>query len=79
MNAVATTRGPGTAFFVYEINGESLVDLKKIKFASLLDALFRQRTNGAIIIVLFDKEPDQLSVEEQEFLGSLLIEAQARL
>ena len=79
MNTVATARGTGTAFFVYEINGNSLVDLKKIKFVSLLDALFYQRTNGAIIIVLFDKEPDQLSAEEQEFLSSLLIEAQARL
>jgi EpsI family protein len=79
MNMVETARGPGTAFFVYEINGKSLVDLKKIKFVSLLDALFYQRTNGAIIIVLFDKETDQLSVEEQEFLSNLLTEAQARL
>ena len=79
MNTVATARGPGTAFFAYEINGKSLVDLKKVKLASLLDALFEQRTNGAIIIVLFDKETDHLSVEEQEFLGSLLTEAQARL
>ena len=79
MNTVATTRGPGTAFFVYEINGRSLVDLKKVKFVSLLDALFYQRTNGSIIIVLFDKEMDQLSTEEQEFLSSLLAEARARL
>ncbi|MDX2456250.1 MAG: exosortase W [Gammaproteobacteria bacterium] len=79
MNTVETTRGPGTVFFVYEINGKSLVDLKKVKFASLLDALFYQRTNGAIIIAVFDKETEQLSVEEQEFLSSFLTEAQARL
>jgi exosortase len=79
MNAVETRSGPGTAFFVYEINGRSLIDLKKVKLASLLDALLYQRSNGAIIIVFFDKETDKLSVEEQEFLSSLLLEAQARL
>jgi EpsI family protein len=78
-NTVTTARGDRTAFFVYEINGRSLIDLKKVKFASLLDALFYQRTNGAIIVVLFDKETDQLSVEEQGFLGSLVAEARARL
>jgi len=78
-NTVATPRGPKTAYFMYEINGRSLVDLRKVKFVSLLDAFFYQRTNGAIIIVLFDKQTDQLSVEEQEFLSSILTEAQARL
>jgi len=79
MNRVETNTGPGTAFFVYEINGRSLIDLKKVKLASLLDALFHQRSNGAIIIVLFDKVTDKLSIEEQEFLGNLLMETQARL
>jgi EpsI family protein len=79
VNTVVTAQGPRTAFFGYEINGRSLVDLKKVKFMSLLDALFYQRTNGAIIIVLFDKETDELSDDEQEFLGSLLLEVQARL
>ena len=79
MNRVETNTGPGTAFFVYEINGRSLIDLKKVKLASLLDALFHRRSNGAIIIVLFDKVTDKLSIEEQEFLGNLLMETQARL
>jgi EpsI family protein len=79
MNRVETETGPGTAFFLYDINGRSLIDLKKAKLASLLDALFYQRTNGAIVIVLFDKATDKLSAEEQEFLGKLLIETQARL
>jgi hypothetical protein len=79
VNTVDTERGSGTAFFVYEINGKSLVDLRKVKLATLLDALFKQRTNGAIIIVLFDKETDQLSADEEEFLSSLLTEVQARL
>jgi len=79
VNTVTTARGAGTAFFVYEINGKSLVDLRKVKFASLLDALFKQRTNGAIIVVLFDRETAQLSAEEQEFLSSILVEAQTRL
>jgi EpsI family protein len=79
MNRVETETGPGTAFFIYEINGRSLTDLKMAKLASLLDALFYQRSNGAIIIVLFDKETDKLSGEEHEFLSKLLVEAQARL
>jgi len=79
MNRVETKTGPGTAFFVYEVNGRSLIDLKKVKFASLLDALFHQRSNGAIVIVIFDKVTDKLSAEEQEFLTSLLIQTQARL
>ena len=79
MNRVETNSGPGTAFFVYEVNGRSLIDLKKVKLASLLDALFHRRSNGAIIIVLFDKVTDKLSAEEQEFLGNLLMETQARL
>jgi EpsI family protein len=79
MNRVETQSGPKTAFFVYEVNGRSLIDLKKIKLASLLDALFHQRSNGAIVIVLFDKVTDKLSIEEQEFLGNLLMETQARL
>jgi EpsI family protein len=79
MNRVETNTGPGTAFFVYEINGRSLIDPKRVKLASLLDALFYQRSNGAIVIVIFDKVTDKLSAEEQEFLGKLLIETQARL
>jgi hypothetical protein len=79
MNRVETNTGPGTAFFVYEINGRSLIDPKMVKLASLLDALFYQRSNGAIIIVIFDKVTDELSSEEHEFLSELLIETQARL
>jgi len=79
MNRVETNSGPGTAFFAYEVNGRSLIDVKNVKLASLLDALFHRRSNGAIVIVIFDKVTEKLSAEEQEFLGNVLMEAQARL
>jgi exosortase len=79
VKAVNTGKKPTTAFFVYEINGRSLIDLKKIKFVSLLDALFDRRSNGAIIVLMFDKEADQLSHEEQKFLSDFMDVAKARL
>lgn len=79
MTAVETNAGPKTALFYYKINERSLIDPKMVKLASLFDAIFYRRTNGAIIIVLFDKAIDRLTPEEREFLGSLLIETKARL
>jgi EpsI family protein len=76
---VETNTGPRTALFFYKVNEKNLIDPKMVKLASLVDAFFHKRTNGAIIIVLFDKVTDKLSAEEQEFLGNLLIETQARL
>ena len=76
---VETNAGPRTALFFYKVNERNLIDPKMVKLASLFDAFFDKRTNGAIIIVLFDKVTDTLSAEEQEFLGNLLIETQARL
>jgi EpsI family protein len=76
---VETNTGPRTALFFYKINERNLIDPKMVKLASLFDAFFHQRTNGAIIIVLFDKVIDRLTPEEQEFLGGLLVETQARL
>jgi EpsI family protein len=76
---VETNAGPRTALFFYKVNGRDLIDPKMVKFVSLVDAFFHKRTNGAIIIVLFDKVLDRLTPEEQEFLGNLLIETQARL
>jgi EpsI family protein len=76
---VETNTGPRTALFFYKVNQRNLIDPKMVKLASLFDAFFDKRTNGAIIIVLFDKVTDKLSAEEQEFLGGLLIETQARL
>ena len=75
-NKVVTKTGNRTAYFVYEMNGRSLTDLKKIKLVSLNEALFHKHSNGAILVVLFDREVDRLSPEEQEFLGGFLAEAQ---
>jgi len=79
MTTVETNAGPRTALFGYKINERNLIDPKMVKLASLFDAFFYRRTNGAIIIVLFDKVIDRLTPEEQEFLGGLLVETQARL
>ena len=79
MNRVERNAGTQTAYFLYQINGRNLVDLKRIKLASLLDALMYRRSNGAIVIVLFDKANDQLSADEQAFLAEFLKETQARL
>jgi EpsI family protein len=79
MNTVRTETGPETAYFVYDINGRSLIDPKMVKLATLVDALFYRRTNGALIVVLFDKATDTLSAEEHEFLRQFLREVRARL
>ena len=78
-NRVQRPTGTETAFFVYRINGRNLVDLKRVKLASLLDALFYRRSNGAIVVVLFDKDKGTLSADEQAFLAEFLSETQARL
>ena len=78
-NRVERNAGTQTAYFLYQINGRNLVDLKRVKLASLLDALMYRRSNGAIVIVLFDKANDQLSADEQAFLAEFLKETQARL
>ena len=79
MNRVQRNTGTETAFFVYRINGRSLVDLKRVKLASLVDALLYRRSNGAIVVALFDKANDKLSADEQAFLAEFLMETQARL
>ncbi len=78
-NSVKTETGPKTAYFVYDINGRSLTDLNRVKFATLIDALFYKRTNGALVIVLFNNETDKLSAEEHEFLSQFLLETRTRL
>ena len=60
---------PTTAYFHYDVNGRKLVDPRKVKLASLVDALAKRRTNGAIVVVLFEgggAEP--LSPQQQAFL-----------
>ena len=68
-----------TVFFSYDINGRNIIDPKLAKLASVLDALMHRRNNGAIIMVLFDKEPEGLSINEQDFLTKVMNLAAARL
>jgi len=66
-------------FFTYDINGRNIVDLKMAKLVSLLDAFFRQRNNGAIIMVIFDPKEDSLSDEQKLFLVSVIDKAREML
>lgn len=60
-----------TAYFYYDVNGKRLVDPKRVKLASLVDALSTGRTNGAIVIVLFDGDARNLSQEQRDFLAGV--------
>jgi hypothetical protein len=71
---------PATAYFHYDVNGQQLIDPKKVKLASLVDALAKRRTNGAIVVVLFEgggAEP--LSPQQREFLEQVFAAAGALL
>jgi exosortase len=71
---------PATAYFHYDVNGRQLVDPRKVKLASLVDALAKRRTNGAIVVVLFEgggAEP--LSPQQREFLEQVFAAAGALL
>ena len=68
-----------TVFFSYDINGRNIIDPKMAKLASLFDALLARRNNGAIIMVIFDREVRELSTDEHEFLMQVMNMAAARL
>jgi len=64
---------PMTAYFHYDVNGRKLVDPRKVKLASLVDALAKRRTNGAIVVVLFEGgSAEPLSPQQQAFLEQVL-------
>jgi exosortase len=68
-----------TAYFWYDVNGRQLIDPKRVKLASLVDALVSRRTNGAIIVVIFDGEVERLSLAQQEFLRQVVTATSAIL
>jgi len=68
-----------TVIFGYDINGRNLVEPVKVKYASLVDALVRQHTNGAIIIIQFENASDDLSDAEREFARRVINEVKGRL
>ncbi|MCK5480233.1 MAG: EpsI family protein, partial [Gammaproteobacteria bacterium] len=78
-NRVRTGGRNVTVFFSYDINGRNIIDPRMAKLASLFDALVQRRNNGAIIMVIFDKEVRELSTDEQEFLMQVMNIATARL
>ncbi len=68
-----------TVFFSYHINGRNIIDPRMVKLASLSDALLKRRNNGAIVMVIFDKETPALSDSEQAFLMEVMDKAGTRL
>jgi len=71
---------PASTYFYYYVNGRQLIDPHKVKLASLVDALAKGQTNGAIVVVLFERPGgDTLSAEQQAFLREVVSAAGAIL
>lgn len=70
-----TVSGYKTAFFYYHINGRHIIDTTLAKLSFLSDALFDNRTNGAIIIVIFDQKIEKITMEQKEFLKQVVKES----
>ena len=66
-------------FFAYDINGRNIIDPRMAKLVSLFDALVSRRSNGAIIMVIFDDDMQNLSVDEQAFLSQVMEQAAVRV
>ena len=69
---IRTGSRAATVFFSYDINGRNIIDARMVKLVSVIDALVRRRNNGAIIIVVFDREVQELAMGEQEFLVQVM-------
>ncbi len=78
-NRVRTGDRNVTVFFSYDINGRNIIDPKLAKLATVFDALMHRHNNGAIIMVIFDKESNELSNNEQAFLRQVVNMAYDRL
>lgn len=79
MKKLGSPSGKSTVIFGYDVNGRNLVEPVKVKYASLVDALLRHRTNGAIIIIQFKNASGDLSDEERDFASRVIKEVQGRL
>jgi EpsI family protein len=66
-------------FFSYDINGRNIIDPRMAKLVSLFDALVSRRSNGAIIMVIFDDDMQDLSVDELAFLAQVMEQAAVRV
>jgi EpsI family protein len=76
---VKTSTGSFMVYFFYDINGRNIIDRRMVKLANLVDALLKRRTNGAIVIILFENPEDDLSKSEREFLMQVFRETSKRL
>ncbi len=71
--------GTHTLFFDYEINGRNIVSKLEAKLASLIDAVFYRRNNGAVVTVLVDAPPEKLTERDQAFVRTLVEQVRAAL
>jgi EpsI family protein len=71
---VKTREGARAVYFYYDINGRDIVDPKRAKLASLVDAIVEHRNNGTIVIVMFDTADKTLSSDQRRFLGAVVNE-----
>ena len=70
---IVKIRGESKAvYFYYDINGRIIVDPKRAKLASLVDAIGKRRNNGTIVMVMFDNPSKELSPEQRGLLGAVV-------
>ena len=63
------------AVFWFDINGRHVIDPYQAKFYSMVDAILHRRTNGAVIIVSWDAEPNasiELDPERRSFVSAVI-------
>lgn len=70
LSAAARPVGSKTIFW-FDVNGRLIADAYQAKFFSLVDALTRRRTNGAVVIVSWDDVDDTAPNAEPQRLAFL--------
>ncbi|RJQ14918.1 MAG: EpsI family protein [Nitrospiraceae bacterium] len=62
--------------FWYDLNGRKFTDMYKAKIATILDAVTRRSSNGALIMVVSDikqsDNPDSIAGRQQDFIKGLV-------
>ena len=64
-----------TYVFWYNLNGRTVTDIKTAKWFSIVDALWRNRSNGAIVLLTVEgdsnRREEAISPATEEFIGKL--------
>lgn len=62
---------PKTVYFWYNINGRNIFGPYRAKIATVLDALTKRRTNGAITLMIVDRNRGEDHSEHLQFFQSI--------